>query len=264
MAKRTLTVIEAEARAAIVAFNEAVSADNMNAMNKASNELAELEKEYTSLAEKVCYAHLKETDKPMLNAIKAYGFDVISHKDVTVKETIISADEEEEEISYIRRELTIKEKQIDLIKFDAYGKNTVSVDASWKYKLQSVNQMFCLRTAQDLNVPFSCDSYFMDKLAERIKNGETPVSNTQLLNALQGLIDMIIFEPQETDKDKNVYRANSRDVTALRMQYTKSGKGRTGIACAKHNYFARLIGKVLYRIVTGEDYSLEYKTSKDK
>ena len=42
------------------------------------------------------------------------------------------------------------------------------------------------------------------------------------------------------------------------------GKGRLNIAAAKHNYFTSLIGKVMYRITTGEKYGLEFKISKDK
>lgn len=196
----------------------------------------------------------------MLEAIKTYGFDVIKHKDIVTKEKTV-IDGEEAEITIITREKAVKEKQIDLIKFDNHGGKTVSVDPMWKYELQSVNQLFCIRTAQELKVDFVPQSYFMDKMARRIEDGETPVSNTAMLKAVQKLVDMVIFE--KNDKEENQYRANSRDITAIVMQYTKSGKARLGIAPAKHNYFARLIGKVLYRIVTGEEYTLEYKTSKD-
>lgn len=256
--KRTLSVIESEIKANIIAYNEAIDAGNFTAMSEAETKQSELEKEYAELAEKVCYSKLKEQENPMLAAVMAYGFDVIGHKDVKTIEKVVE-DGEEKTITIIAREMTVKEKQIDLIKFDNYGGKTVSVDPLWKYELQSLNQLFCIRTAQDMNVPFDPASYFMDKIARRIKDGETPVSNTAMLEALQHLVDMVIFEGE----DKNKYRANSRDVTAILKQYTKSGKARLGIAVAKHNFFARIIGKVLYRIVSGEQYSLEYKTSKD-
>ena len=256
--KRTLSVIESEIKEKIIAYNEAVDAGNFNAMTEADSKLSELEKEYAQLAEAVCYSNLKQKENPMLAAVIAYGFNVIGHKDVkTIEKTV--EDGEEKTITVTVREITVKEKQIDLIKFDSYGGKTVSVNPMWKYELQSLNQLFCIRTAQDMNVPFEPVSYFMDKMARRIEDGETPVSNTAMLEALQNLIDMIIFEGE----DKNKYRANSRDITAILKQYTKSGKSRLGIAVAKHNYFARIIGKVLYRIATGEQYTLEYKTSKD-
>lgn len=258
MSKRTLAVIASEIHDNIIAYNEAIDAGNFNAMSEADTKQAELEKEYAELAEKVCYADLKQQENPMLAAVMAYGFDVMGHKDVKTIEKVVE-DGEEKTITITTREATIKEKQIDLIKFDNYGGKTVSVDPLWKYELQSLNQLFCIRTAQDMNVPFDPASYFMDKIARRIKDGETPVSNTAMLEALQHLVDMVIFEGE----DKNKYRANSRDVTAILKQYTKSGKARLGIAVAKHNFFARIIGKVLYRIVSGEQYSLEYKTSKD-
>lgn len=258
MSKRTLSVIESEIKESIIAYNEAMDAGNFNAMTEADSKLSELEKEYAQLAEVVCYSDLKKQENPMKAAIIAYGFNVIGHKDVkTIEKTV--EDGEEKTITVTVREITIKEKQIDLIKFDSYGGKTVSVNPMWKYELQSLNQLFCIRTAQDMNVPFEPVSYFMDKMARRIEDGETPVSNTAMLEALQNLVDMIIFEGE----DKNKYRANSRDITAILKQYTKSGKARLGIAVAKHNYFARIIGKVLYRIATGEQYTLEYKTSKD-
>lgn len=256
--KRTLSVIESEIKENIIAYNEAMDNGNFNAMTEADSKQAELEKEYAQLAESVCYSNLKTQDNPMLAAVVAYGFNVIGHKDVkTIEKTV--EDGEEKTITVTVREITIKEKQIDLIKFDSYGGKTVSVNPMWKYELQSLNQLFCIRTAQDMNVPFEPVSYFMDKMARRIEDGETPVSNTAMLEALQNLVDMIIFEGE----DKNKYRANSRDITAILKQYTKSGKSRLGIAVAKHNYFARIIGKVLYRIATGEQYTMEYKTSKD-
>jgi len=261
MAKRTLATIEAEIRSNISAFNEAFAAKDFTAIAEANAKQDELEKEYADLAEVVCYAKLKESDNPMLEAIKTYGYDVIKHRDVITKEKIV-VDGEEAEVSITTREVAIKEKQIDLIKFDNYGNKTVSVDPMWRYELQTLNQLFCIRTAQDMSIAFQPQSYFLDKVARRIDNGETPVSNTAMLEALQKLVDMIVYEKQE-DKDANKYRANSRDVTAILKQYTKSGKGRLGIAVAKHNYFARIIGKVLYRIATGEQYTLEYKISKD-
>ena len=263
MAKRNLATIEAEIKANIQAYNEAVGNEDIKAINACNVEQDKLEKEYAQLAEVKCYVDLKKMENPMLEAIKKYGFDVLKHKDVVIKTTSINDDGEEEEVTSITRELTIKEKQIDLVKFDAHGKKTVSVDPLWKYEMQCLNQLFCIRTAQELKVPFDCKSYYMDKQAKRIEDGETPVSNTAMLEAVQKLVDMIIYEKQE-DKDANKYRVNSRDVTAIIMQYTKSGKGRLGIAVAKHNYFARIIGKVLYRIVTGEQYSMEYTISKDK
>lgn len=256
--KRTLSVIESEIKENIIAYNEAVDSGNFTAMTEAENKQSELEKEYAQLAEVVCYADLKKQENPMVAAVKAYGFDVIGHKDIKTVEKVVE-DGEEKTITITTREMTVKEKQIDLIKFDNYGGKTVSINPVWKYELQSLNQLFCIRTAQDMNVPFEPASYFMDKVARRIEDGETPVSNTAMLEALQNLVDMIIFEGE----DKNKYRANSRDITAILKQYTKSGKSRLGIAVAKHNFFARIIGKVLYRIATGEQYTLEYKTSKD-
>ena len=256
--KRTLSVIESEIKANIIAYNEAVDAGNFTAMTESDHKQSELEKEYAQLAEVVCYADLKKQENPMIAAVKAYGFNVIGHKDVKTVEKVVE-DGEEKTITISTREITVKEKQIDLVKFDNYGGKTVSINPSWKYEIQSLNQLFCIRTAQDMGVPFEPASYYMDKIARRIEDGETPVSNTAMLEALQKLVDMIIFEGE----DKNKYRANSRDITAILKQYTKSGKARLGIAVAKHNYFTRIIGKVLYRIATGEQYTLEYKTSKD-
>lgn len=256
--KRTLSVIESEIKANVIAYNEAVDNGNFTAMTEAENKQTELEKEYAQLAEVVCYANLKAQDNPMLAAVKAYGFNVMGHKDVKTIEKVVE-DGEEKTITITTREATFKEKQIDLVKFDNYGGKTVSVNPMWKYEIQSLNQLFCIRTAQDMGVPFEPASYYMDKIARRIEDGETPVSNTAMLEALQNLVDMIIFEGE----DKNKYRANSRDITAILKQYTKSGKARLGIAVAKHNFFTRIIGKVLYRIATGEQYTLEYKTSKD-
>lgn len=262
MPKRTLSVIESEIRTCISSYNEAVNASNFNAMTEADNRQKALEKEYAELAEIICYSNLKEQANPMLAAITAYGYNVIRHKDVPSTEKVVE-DGEEKSITVYTREIAIKEQQIDLIKFDNYKSKTVSVNPMWKYELQTLNQMFCIRTAQDMGITFKPESYFMDKMARRIEDGETPVSNSKMLEALQHLVDMVIFEGQENDQDKNKHRANSRDITYLLKVYTKPGKGRLEIATAKHNYFARIIGKVLYRIATGEQYGIGFTMSKD-
>ena len=127
MAKRTLEVIKAEIEANISAYNEAYVNEDFNAISAAETTQDELEKEYAALAEKVCYNSLKETDKPMLEAIKQYGYDVLRHKDIKSIEKIV-VDGEEKSITKVVRELVVKEKQIDLIKFDNYGDKTSSVN----------------------------------------------------------------------------------------------------------------------------------------
>ena len=140
MSKRTLSVIESEIKETIIAYNEAMDNGNFNAMTEADSKLSELEKEYAQLAEVVCYSDLKKQENPMKAAIIAYGFNVIGHKDVkTIEKTV--EDGEEKTITVTNREITIKEKQIDLIKFDSYGGKTVSVNPMWKYELQSLNQL---------------------------------------------------------------------------------------------------------------------------
>ena len=84
-----------------------------------------------------------------------------------------------------------------------------------------------------------------------------PISNTQMLNMLQQVLDKIIYED---NNGKNKYQAKSQDVAWLLFTYgRKDSKGRLTLKLADHKQFRKVLADVLHRIVTGTDYKVAYK-----
>lgn len=245
---RTLANVRADIEENITAYNDGMFNKNIDTMEKANMKQDELEQEYSKLVTITCFEELKNTDNPMLEAIKKYSYTVLKHKDLKDKETGI-----------VKRELAERERQIDLRKLDVYCKHGIAHDEHWQYTVEKFNQLLCMRAATDLNLDTKAvaNSFYMNELSKQIDLGKTPTSNTQLLKQLQSVIDTIVYE----DKDgKNAYKAKSQDVSYLVMLYTKKGKERLSVSTAKHDFMRRLIMDILHRIVTEKAYTLEYKT----
>lgn len=239
-------------------YTKAICNNDFRAMNDLDLKLKDIEKEYIRVKSKAVYEECLASDNPVWEAISRLTYKVIAHKDVKENGVLI------------RRELNVdKEREIDLLdlcKYSIQSKNAKQLDTKWEYPVMSLNQMFCLRSAQALG--FSPNetkaietTYFMSQLAKRVEVGETPVSNTQLCKTLQSVIDGILF--LDDGKGKNTYKANSRDIEYILMCYTKQGKKALSVQVAKHDFMRRLVTKVMYRIVTDGKYTLDYKKIKE-
>lgn len=239
-------------------YTKAIHNNDFRSMNDLDLKLKDIEKEYIREKSKAVYEECLASDNPVLEAISRLTYKVIAHKDVKENGVLIE-----------RQLIVDKEREIDLLdlcKYSIQSKNAKQLDTKWEYPVMSLNQMFCLRSAQALG--FTPDevkrietTYFMSQLAERVKVGETPVSNTQLCKALQKVIDGILF--LDDGKGKNTYKANSRDIEYILMCYTKQGKKALSVQVAKHDFMRRLVTKIIYRIVTNGKYSLDYKKIKE-
>lgn len=240
-------------------FNEALSKGDARAMNIADNALKGAEKDYIDESARVVYQECLATENPILEAVKRYCFPILSHKDNKENDIVIGRE--------LREDRT---RQIDLFKLCKYSvdsKAEKTLDCTWQYDVMKFNQLLCMRVAKDLGftatqVKNIAKTYYMDDLARKIDLGETPDSNTQICKQLQQVVDRILFMPD--DKGKNTIKVNNYDVGYLREAYAKMGKSALSIQVAKHDFMRRLIGNVLFRVVTNGKYSLEYKQVKAK
>jgi len=251
--KRTIAIVEQEIKDLITAYNEANMREDLSSMREIDGKLNESEKEYAKLSMFTVFDELAKTEKPMFEAIKRYSYSIIKHRDNVDKETNIAT-----------REISYKDKQIDLVKFEDYCKEkkiAIAPANDWRYAIQKFNQLLCLKAAKELGVktkPIS-QSFYMNKIAKAIEMGETPTSNTAMLKQLQFIIDKMLYV--EGDHG-NIYKATSRDVAYLNMLYTKKGKAILSIATAKHGFLTSLIMDMLHRLVCKKDYTIECKLEK--
>lgn len=253
--EKVLAGLKGSIESNVKAWNAAYAAKDMTAVQKADAQIVNDVKEYAEVAQALCFANLKATEKPMLEAIKQLTFTILRVKESANKDSGV-----------ITREVTKTDRQIDLLKLDEFCQRdkspSIANDKMWQYKVQAFNQLLCLRAAQELKIdPKSiADTYYLSEKAKEIDMGKTPTSNTQILKQLQTVIDAILYEAGENG---NIYKAKSQDVAFLLMLYTKKGKKALTVSTAKHTIMRNLVAEICHRIVLDAAYKLDYKQAKE-
>lgn len=213
-----------------------------------ATELEQVVNQYTAMAREICFDECKESDDPMLEAVKRLTFATIG-----VKET--KKGEEKIPVS----EIVDKQKSIDLLKLHKSVESGIGKDPKWNGFVEKMNFHMTARQAKriikgkenlarvlkEIN-----DSYAMCKIAQEIDMGKDPTSNTKLLGTLQDIVTAMIGEE---------YKATSHDVNFLVDLYASKGKGALTVNCANHRYFRNYIAAICHSIVTGEDYEISFK-----
>lgn len=258
MAESKRTPIEntkAKHDATIAAANNALKKTPIDivAYNKAIAELNEIEKEYAKLAAIATYNEYANKPNPIVEIIKAYDYEVLSHREKP------SDDKNNPRIIAVTPE--VRRRQIDLLAFCNHAK----LDTHWEYVASCFNQLMCLRVAKDLgaNVDKIAKTYFLKEKAREINLGKTPTSNTQVCKLLQKVLDEVL--PLKED-DTPAYRCNNYDVAYLDNLYgKKSNKNSLTIRVSNDAFFRRILVDICYRLVTGSKYGVDgYKGYKEE
>ncbi len=247
---KTIADVKAELESKVKDGNKLI-ADKKPITTDFIAQFATLEKSYADLKAQEVYSELMAKKLPMIAAIKRYSYLVIRHQEVRDSETK----------ALTEFKLAEKERQIDLLKFAKFG----DLDTFWEHNVSRFNQLLCLRAAQELGYTASemsklAKTYFLQKKAEELAQGKTPVSNTQLCKLLQSVIDAIL--PPADEEKGNAYKCNNHDVRYLLMCYTKKGRNALSVAVSKDGFLRNLVMDIMHRIIEGKLYSLEYKTKK--
>lgn len=215
--------------------------------------MADLDKAEKSYAENVAcamYDEYAQKPNPIIEIIKAYGYETLGHKERRNREDnnrIVAV----EPINRIRR--------IDLLAFCKRAK----LNTSWQYIASKLNQLMCMRAAKELGADLDkiATSYAMEKVARDIKLGETPTSNTQVCKLLQKVINEMI--PNKDENGNLIYKCNNHDVRYLDDAYTKwSSKSRLTIRVSQDSVFRRILIDIIYRLITNGKYDVDgYKVA---
>ena len=213
-----------------------------------TNLIDEVVNKYTAIAREICFAECRETDDPMLEAIKRLTFATIGMK-------VSKKGEEKIPVA----EIIEKNKAIDLLKLHKTVDGGIGKDPKWNGMVEKMNFHMTARQAKrivkkkenltrvltEIN-----DSYAMSDIAKAIDMGKDPTSNTKLLGTLQGIVTAMIGEE---------YKATSHDVNFLTDLYATKGRTALSVNCANHRYFRAYIAAICHSIVTGEDYEISFK-----
>lgn len=203
------------------------------------DELKTIESEYKSVLQKEIFNALPDTHE----AIIRHDFQTISHSKVKDDDGIVTGLEE-----------CSKTCQIDLKSYCDFK----GFDTAWYHELQAFNKRLVLRKGLELGwstkeVKALNDSYSMSKLAEAVDLGQTPHSDTQCIKHMQRILDML---------DPGCGKINGHDLAFILSCQTSKGKKALSVSCVKHTALNKLMGDVFYRVATGGEYEVEYKTKK--
>ena len=214
-------------------------------------ELKEQEKKYAQLSEVEFYNDCKNAPNPIITAIEIFDYQIVRHKEEKDKNTEL----------VVKIDTVVMRKPIDLLKFCKHAK----LNTDWQYDLEKFNMLYALRVSKELGVEpkelkAMSKCYYMSKKAQDIKDGKTPTSNTQVCKHLQSIIDQIL--PNDGEDGKPIYKVTNYDLKYLDAIFAKEGKEVLGVALSNHNNFRKIVTKMLYRIVTDNTYSVEYKAKK--
>lgn len=260
-----MQVLREKAESLVIQYNEGIQNGNPNPTIEVNvldsngnvtgtkaeyitNLIDEVVNKYTAIAREICFTECRETDDPMLEAIKRLTFATIGMK-------VSKKGEEKIPVA----EIIEKNKAIDLLKLHKTVDGGIGKDPKWNGMVEKMNFHMTARQAKrivkkkenltrvltEIN-----DSYAMSDIAKAIDMGKDPTSNTKLLGTLQGIVTAMIGDE---------YKATSHDVNFLTDLYATKGRTALSVNCANHRYFRAYIAAICHSIVTGEDYEISFK-----
>lgn len=245
--KKVLTKAELREKAETLVkdYNDAIQSGKYEKAAKLNDEIEQTVNEYTSIAREECFAALKATKDPMLEAVKVLIYPTIRAKDSKVGNEKIPV-----------RSIEDIEKPIDLLKLHKYvGGDGIGADKNWAYKVEKLNFLMTAQKAVDLGIdPKSVnDSYAMSDISKSIDLGKTPCSKTNILKTVQAIVTAMVGEE---------YKATSHDVNFLMSVYSRKNRAALTVTCANHKYMRQYMAEICHRIVLGKSYALDYKKIK--
>lgn len=243
-AAKTKPELKALAESYASTYNEAYQNGWYDLSVKIAEAIEEAVNKYTEVSQRECFTALKASADPMLEAVKTLQFD-----------TIRTHDRKEGESKIPVREIMPSLKYIDLAKLHKFVDGGIGVEKDWVHKAEKANQLMTARVAVQLgNKPDEIwDSYYMTDIARKMKLGETPTSDTQILKLLTTVVQAMIG---------TAYKPLSKDVKYLCFVYSKKGKAALSVSCAKHNQFRQYLMEICNRIVCDKVYTVDYKIVK--
>lgn len=239
-----LAQLRSETEALVRDYNEAIQNGKFEESSKADVAMTERINEYTGIVRDMCFEDCKNTENPMLTAVKTLSFVTIGVKD-----------EQKGDDKVPVRSIVERERQIDLLKLHKFC-GSIGADENWIHVAQKMNFLLTAQKCVDLGVDPKIinDSYAMTAIAKEIDMGKSPTSKTNLLKTLQLVINAMLGEE---------YKATSHDVNFLMSVYSKKNRKALTVTCANHRYFRNYLAEVCHRIVTAKGYEVDFKSKRD-
>lgn len=229
----------------VKSYNDAMQEGRVDELPGIERDLEQAIGEYASVKRQIVFDDCKETDDPMLEAVKRLSYVVIAVRD-----------EKAEDSDIPKRTIVEKEKQIDLLKLHKYC-DGIGADHQWPYMIEKFNFLMTARKADELGIdPQSInDSYAMSEIARDFDLGRNPASKTKILDTLRNIVGAMIGEEYQPI-------VNSHDVAFLLSIYSRKSRKALTVTCANHKFMRGYVMEICHRVVTGKTYDVEYKVAK--
>lgn len=229
----------------VKAYNEAFQEKKFVESVAIDAEIASTINEYTSIVREMCFEDCRNSDNPMLSAVRMLSFMTIGVKDELEGETKIPV-----------RSVIEKERQIDLLKLHKYC-GGIGADKNWVFMVERFNMLMTAQKAVDLGIDPKAinDSYAISEIAKAIDLGKNPTSKTNMLKTLRDVVSAMLGE-------EFAKKANSHDVNFLLSIYSRKNRKALTVTCANHKYMRNYMAEICHRIVTDGTYGIEYKKLK--
>lgn len=239
-----LVALRADAENLASSYNEAMQNNKFDVISKLNSDIEEKINEYTANVREMCFEDCKNSEDPMLTAVKTLTFVTIGIKDDKKGDDKVAV-----------RSIIDKERPIDLLKLHKYC-DKIGCDENWMHVAMKMNFLLTAQKCDDLGIdPKGVnDSYEMSEIAKAFDMGKNPVSKTNLLKTLQTVVTSMIGED---------YKATSHDVNYLLSIYSKKSRKALAVTCANHRFFRNYIAEVCHRIATSKTYEVDFKSKKD-
>lgn len=215
------------------------------------------------------YAGLMGAINPMVEACRQYEFTVVAITDVKDKTNgeLVGVQLSERTMRINPTLVTDKVMQASVQKGTTIPKNGVATNGkAWIYGLERLGNMLAYRNVKDLGgsearLKQVCDDYFISEAAAKEKNGEKPTSNTKLIDAVQAIVDKMVFVPNKFGQ--NAIKVLTPDVKFLLDNIARHGKGAGTMKQNRERILQGLLFEVCHLIVCDKPYTYEFRMKKD-
>ena len=214
---------------------------------------AEAAEEWNELNTQMVYATCYENENPLLAAIK-YG--------PMTKKAIAEKVKDNGTTS-----VTITERKnrdvIDLIDFNDRSPKpgNLIVNGQWRYYAETFAKALGAEVGKGLELSEEEQKKLNEDYQDALEDDkwiclcQTHYSIGNMVKDMQGLVDMILFMPDESDPTLNALKVLRKDANFVNERRAKDGKGTLETRTIRGKEMVAVLSRVLYRIATNGIYT---------
>lgn len=244
--------LEAAIKENVAKYNDSKKFNEGKRMQKLDEDLRKLLADYTKEAENDCFNDLLKAADPMRAAAEKMQFETLTVTDP--KKDGVTQD----------REIKTVYRTIDPLRLHKKSKDGIGADKLWFARVDSINVAMTVATAIKLKKD---DENVKDVLAKVRSSHARCDEAKDLVNACDKnpVDDKLLLQDVQTALDAMLgegFAAKPADVAFLRAAHEKAGRDATSLVAATPKTIRELMLGVCHNAITGEGYTLIYKTAK--